>query len=1188
MPSASQRVLVTYAAPAVFLSTDHWKQLYAALLSQLPLRNIHWKSPSRPTIRTIQELDVKFVASESFRDEPSSQVPQTLLEKPLLNLYIVACEDNETYKNSVKRQIRDWHASVSQRKNQEWLIIHIVRPEGKATQGRMFQMKASVLDRIRADFNADKRDRCVQLVWATDYESPTAWAELISKVKEGILSAFDSALTQREEEVKRSEGQRQMPGWNFCTFFILKESLAMSFEGMNLFEDALQQYNELEAAFFQVLREKNLSWFGALISPNPKDDSLPLLSVAKKPYRDLILANSISVFDFRTYLLARQCNILSKLGDVVEIGSKAVTFLSNFGRRLREIDDTLPAFFVESWTYSSALSVVEQCDTWASKHQMDKAGLARFSAVKGELLDLARQQLDVIGIKVGYLPCRPPFTIPFPLERTTGSNAQEKRNSQSISCGDLLSSLHDKETFYDLYVQITNRAIELYASAGRRKFALKLHGSLAALDVHRNRLSSSFQTYKSLPAHYAPHGWTSLEAFMLTHALNVHASAKQTKDVDWIHLVLEFLKAYVEDIGKDLLTDEADRRSYVSGLFSGLVEAAEGLQSDMFQLDHPAISISVADKNARLAETRDGALVDVLVHNHLPCDLPIDEVTIIVIGREGTKLSFSEKPGALASGSTKLTLFCPSSASGTYALHSSQIKIARLVLQWKDNMISTWIKQQSVFKRLPSLVRIPKDLHALDVRLRQPPRIELGTPPCIMVIIRTGRNDISTVTLKLSAPSGIRFHFADTSLETEQDATVHSTDASVTLTDVGNGKAVVMSIPHSDASSLQFMRVNISVEYVTSAEPTITRILKLGRVVATGLPVTINVEDFFRGTRLFTRFTLSTTSHQHIRIRCTRLQPIKYDADGVKITSCLSQKPAIVTITPNQPGKFLFQLDSARGQGRESLQLQIEYRMLREEVESLVDLSVQQVLLESPSLEPHCDELIDKVIQALEGDAKWIELYSITGELVVPGLPDEEGEVGAALHRLKEILSMDRSGQFTFGEWREVIIPVDVPRMHILAAARLQILPNPFSTVSVGKVPRLFAGQPISAVVSVTTSFHWAPAEDSNNETYHLRYDIEEMTQDWLVCGRKRGDFIAKDGQTFTIAITLIALHHGELALPKVGITALPIPGEMRMRSMVLPSCETYQLHGAERVLVSPRGGRSTFVVSMGQEGVVA
>lgn len=119
---------------------------------------------------------------------------------------------------------------------------------------------------------------------------------------------------------------------------IPQESLASSFEGVNLFEDALWQYDELEVSFYQVLKEKNLSWFGTLITPQPKDDTLPLLSVNKKPYRDLILANTISVFDFRIYLLSRQCALLAKMGRIVEVGKKSTAFLSAFGRRLKEVE----------------------------------------------------------------------------------------------------------------------------------------------------------------------------------------------------------------------------------------------------------------------------------------------------------------------------------------------------------------------------------------------------------------------------------------------------------------------------------------------------------------------------------------------------------------------------------------------------------------------------------------------------------------------------------------------------------------------------------------------------------------------------------------------------------------------------------------------------------------------------------
>jgi hypothetical protein len=62
----------------------------------------------------------------------------------------------------------------------------------------------------------------VQLAWSEAQQTPTACAEVVAKIKEGLLFAMDSAITAREEEVKRFESQRQMPGWNFCTFFILK------------------------------------------------------------------------------------------------------------------------------------------------------------------------------------------------------------------------------------------------------------------------------------------------------------------------------------------------------------------------------------------------------------------------------------------------------------------------------------------------------------------------------------------------------------------------------------------------------------------------------------------------------------------------------------------------------------------------------------------------------------------------------------------------------------------------------------------------------------------------------------------------------------------------------------------------------------------------------------------------------
>ncbi|TFK54963.1 hypothetical protein OE88DRAFT_1732249 [Heliocybe sulcata] len=1176
---SSDSVLVTYAAPSTFLSSDHWKQFQSAFLAQLPLQNIHWKSSSRPSIRTIQQVNIKLVPIDSVRDEQTTQIPLTVIERPLLNLYIVVCEDNEAYKNVVRKQIKDWHSSVIQRKGQEWLILYMDRPDTKAAATSFFQVKASVLDKIKADFNVDKRDRCVQVAWSPNFDNPATWADVITKVKEGILSAFDASVTQREEEVKRSENQRQMPGWNFCTFFILKESLASSFEAVGLYEDAIVQYDELEASFYQVLREKNLSWFGTLISPGPNDDSIPLLSTTKKPYRDLILANTISVFDFRVYLVARQCTLLGKMGKVVDVGRKSSAFLSAFGKRLLEAKETVPLGFVESWIYSSALSVVEQCDEWALDLQLEESHVATFDATKGELLELARHQLDTLGVQLQYLPLKSPFSTSSFL-----SPEQLSRHADAsdyvISRPDLVSSLKDKETFYDLYIKVTNRAIERYAKARRRKFALKLHGSLAALDVHRGRLPAALQTFTSLPAHYAPHEWTSLESLALSEAMATHARLEKAKDTEWIHILLAFLKTYVGSSEDELLIQTENNTSYMQTLIDALRHAAEGLDTDLLHADNDMLSVRIHCNDIENAETQDGSYLGIAVTNHLPCDIPADEVSVILTGPESEKLRYSTKIASLASGITTLKLFCPMPSNGTHALDSTEIRISRLLLQrqYRPNGGST--QKPRLLKYLPVLVHVPKDFRSLNVSARQPDSIELGKPPRLLISMSTGRNSLSNAKLRLSSSSGAHFDCKSAIPQGDVISTFELQEDSITLKDTEKDVVVSFLIPYTEAPAFQALTVVMDVEYVTASEPDLTRTLHTARLVPTSLPVAVNVQDFFRGPRLFSQFTVSTTSHQFVRIQSAQLSVVGDNPDDVAIEGCGGTRN-IVTVTPVQPGNFLFRLISKHGLLQDPLRFTITYRMLRDEVELLVKHAIDDLARENQVNASDVPSLVDASLSVLQADSSWIEPYVVTRVLRIPDV-DVPDELSGRLPMVLE----EKSKEPLDEGWREICIPVDIPRMNIIAGARIRIPPDPFSkggSQPTKPVP-LYAGQPIPAELTISTSFHWGGGKESKDKAYRMRFDVEELIKEWLVSGRKRGDFAAKDGETYTVPITLIALHHGELALPKVSVTPLPLGGEFAMGSLALPSTETYQMHGAEKVLVLPRGGRSTFILDMGTD----
>ncbi|KAK7733663.1 hypothetical protein SLS53_008129 [Cytospora paraplurivora] len=302
---------------------------------------------------------------------------------------------------------KDTHTAAENHDACEWLIIHVVVPNtvaatqprstghagGKGGDGSSDSLPVTkstgslwsknttpILEKLRGDFTSAHKgnvDRITQIrigvndvpydilprvvpavptgYSETEEDAQAAWAELIDRFKRLILKSFDLRVTQYEEDIKEKDAQRSLPGWNFCTFFILKEGLARGFESVGLVEDALVGYDELSVGLDAIIQEQAAADFadthgGSLLpftpdlrtvaqkamatattgtlefeeetvnlqskeqEPTEKFDDIPI-SVMKKPYRDLILANNVSIFDFRCYIFARQMSLLLRLGN---------------------------------------------------------------------------------------------------------------------------------------------------------------------------------------------------------------------------------------------------------------------------------------------------------------------------------------------------------------------------------------------------------------------------------------------------------------------------------------------------------------------------------------------------------------------------------------------------------------------------------------------------------------------------------------------------------------------------------------------------------------------------------------------------------------------------------------------------------------------------------------------------------
>jgi trafficking protein particle complex subunit 10 len=377
------------------------------LLARLPLRNLHWKSPRRP-LRSIESLHIELTrvpndaSDESAR--PSSrhsqgvttpappkerrhQIPG-LRQTPYLKLFILRCDDAETYKVTERKAIRDWlkaHTPASQssssKKNTqenhdafEWMILHVVLPNTPAANessssgsgGRtessekpskfLNRGSGTILEKLKSDFNVASKsapDRIAQIrlnveqIESKNHGNSTniaetqdqreAWDDAVAKIKTLILASFDLRVGQYEEDIQERDAQRSLPGWNFCTFFVLKEGLARGFESVGLVDDALALYEGLNLELDTVLERKDGSGptdmfldhttelqdllenartklsSGQTLVTDPR--SL-LISSTKKNFRELILANNISIFDFKIYVLARKMAVLLRMSRV--------------------------------------------------------------------------------------------------------------------------------------------------------------------------------------------------------------------------------------------------------------------------------------------------------------------------------------------------------------------------------------------------------------------------------------------------------------------------------------------------------------------------------------------------------------------------------------------------------------------------------------------------------------------------------------------------------------------------------------------------------------------------------------------------------------------------------------------------------------------------------------------------------
>ncbi|GAC72281.1 putative transmembrane protein [Moesziomyces antarcticus T-34] len=1099
----------------------------------------------------------------------------------------------------------------------EYLIVLITPPEGagisglanatpaaeaKTGMGRfMNKSKANVLEKARADFSTSKKEHVVHISRLPPVPAvpltrsglhsmdPTIWAELLTKMREAASATFTTTIEAQEHEIARCGVTKGQQGWDFCSYFLAKDSLARTLDAVGLKDDAVGQYEDLEIVFAQAMQTGAVA-FAPIGGDGANDDSLPLLDVHKKPYAELIRRNDISLFDFRCYLFARKSALLGKMGRVAAVMREAPLFIAAVGRMLRR-NPRLGSEWIESWIFSAALDVVEQCQAWliqrsaaTSDQGVDQLTPA-FQSNKSELLDLARRQLDRIGIQAGHLPELDPFVCPSDGGATdTARNrdlpalpddasgegaaglgpALQLDEKRMPSRPELKQAIESREHFDSHYLALCERIAAGWKAASRHRDTLHVRLVMAMLRYLRADYAAAHTSLCTISDAYATARFSLLEAHALALQLECHAQLGLPRDRAWVAAALAVLRASVQTRARaQIAGTEAAKWTDPAYVCDELRRASSAMEREIPVSGFPLFAIVVPSGTARLVESEDGSVVTVDVTSMLPCAQLVQDVRMCVVGKHAESLWYTSGSTTLQPGRNRVELFNAHPAHGVYTVDVTQIRLARLIFQY------------DAAAAVPTVVRVPKDGAAPSVALSLPRRIHLDRTREVQVTVRAGRHRIDSVEVRVGAADGTALvDYSSVVAQSEAPATEAAADWA-SLTTLRSDEEVRFTVPLLHVPESGLLDAVVTLSYISAQGERALgkkRVLTMRVQLRTALPLGVNVQDFFRTASLLSKFTISAAGAGSIR-----LQPVRLDHDGdaagtLEITACGSARQA--TVTPRQPATYLFRMvNTARPAERGRLRLTVNYRSLHEEA---VSLAVGALQTQGWGME--ATRLVQQALRVYVGERVDLPAFSITGGV-------RTGEVDAAWWRtewrtwgqapasfadvlatvtraLDAVASAARAGDVD-DTWQTLTIPVDVPSVEYVNAVTLNV-GAPLSDDTA-----LVVGQPAQLTVAITVSRQWA----TSAEAAKMIWDVVPDFETWLVDGQKRGSFaIAASEQEASVTLTLTAvpLRTGAVALPHVVVH--PLLAEHQQAS-----CETYITNAAQRITILPAPTTTAF-----------
>ncbi|KAL1145834.1 hypothetical protein V6Z11_A11G326700 [Gossypium hirsutum] len=373
--------------------SDLWPAVRNNFEERLPFKRACLNNKTRNPV-FLENLPAEFVLTTDARLRSRFPQEQYLFwfREPYATLVLVTCEDLDEFKNIVKPRLKVF----AQNDEREWFIIFLSKVHPNNDQAT--KMAKKVYAKFEADFSSKKRERCCKFdIYGPE---PNFWEELEFRIMDSIKNTLDRRIQFYEDEIRKLSEQRFMPIWNFCNFFILKESLAFMFEIAHLHEDALREYDELELCYLETVNMGGKHReFGGL---DCGDDRAALLNPGNKSLTQIVQGDSFREFEFRQYLFACQSKLLFKLNRPFEVASRGYSFIISFSKALESNESILPFCMREVWVITACLALVDATSIQYNDEDVAPETEKEFYRIQGDLYSLCRIKLLRLAYLIGY------------------------------------------------------------------------------------------------------------------------------------------------------------------------------------------------------------------------------------------------------------------------------------------------------------------------------------------------------------------------------------------------------------------------------------------------------------------------------------------------------------------------------------------------------------------------------------------------------------------------------------------------------------------------------------------------------------------------------------------------------------------------------------------------------------------